>query len=258
MFNKNLLKFKTKLFKNYINGFSTKQNESDPYKDYQSKIILMNQLIYTPFYISTLMLTGVIPYQVPDIVELSRFSIRCIPLTLSITYGLNLTHLHKNFVDRIFRNRDEADTRDLYKKALKCAIPMCLSFLSSQVLLGSSFLTIGKLNLCFMGMISSCVYNVYLTDSNLLNERLLYIDLLYLILNAIMLGLLYLYVRESISKGVNPFKRLNDENRIEELSDIYELKEKDSDILLKENDQLLEMGDKEFQEYIDLLENESK
>jgi HAMP domain-containing protein len=249
-FNKKVLNVNIFRFTN----LTASQKEIQNSKDYHFKMICLNTLLYTPFYISTLALNNFFPAIIADPVEVSRVALRSLNFALTISFGKNLTLFLTDFVDTA--NSENFDKKEFYKQIFVKSLPMVVSFLSTQVLLASNVLTVNVLNTCFTGILVWFLLNFLQVNND--TKKLYKIEFVYLLINLLFASLFYFYIWKNVTQGVNPFKIIGDNFRMENLKGRTDIIEMDKQALENENELIMEMSDKELLDYIYLLEEESK
>jgi hypothetical protein len=205
-------------------------------------------MINSPFYISTIAL-GI---YTPNSIDAVRLTSRCLIYSQAILSGSNVTKSISKYKDEI----QDPKPLDFGKNMALSVTPTLTTFAFSHYLINSSVLTLSMLNFGISGIISSQILNLIITrklgDTSNINTIACLINIVFVIL-------FYIFVYEKIKAGVNPFKRKNDPNRLEDLLNIEKLKEEDIKMLDEDNAFFFEtLTEEQYQEVAEMFNKELK
>lgn len=228
-----------------MNSFNTKITQTN--KDNKLTDNAFNILIHSPFYIGTLALemNGI------NYIDISRLTIRTLIYSQTVLSGVNLATSFTKYEKEI----EITEPRQLYKNIALSILPSLTTFVSAHYLINSSILTLSMLNISSLGIIFSQLMHLYFTKKLGNNSNILYISFL---LNLLFGLIFYIYLYKKIKAGINPFKRINDEYRMEDLKDVFYLKDEDMKHLNEENSFFFEnLSEEEFEQIAEIFNREN-
>jgi hypothetical protein len=203
--------------------------------------------VHTPFYLSVIALG----FNSFNYIDISRLTIRGLIYSQAILSGSNVA----NSITKYQKEIDNTTPKEFGRNMIMSLAPCFTTFAFTHYLINSSVLTVSMLNFSLVGIISSQAFNLYITRKLGDDSRINYITF---IINMIFILIFYIFVIQKIKAGINPFKRLNDEYRMEDLLDIENIKEDDMKLLDEENAFFFEnLTEEEFQKVAEIFNKEN-
>jgi hypothetical protein len=229
------------VFLTSVNYFSTVQNKTrikftQPLIEDLDKEIKINypilafySLLHAPFY----MIAGIANFTHVD-VDYIRMGIRSISFIQSLISGINMSIIFKNAETMIIKDINSIDIetiveneRQKIKKLFPLsALPIFISYISSQYLINATILTTQTVTFSFLGFFVSNLLNLWIMKKLIGTSTSFFkTNFIFFILNLFFFYLMLIYLRR------NRIKRENDPNRIENLITRTELEEADFQML---------------------------
>ena len=229
-------------------------------------------MLHAPLYLISipLGLSGSLsPANFESLIDWARLGLRSVPIIQTILSGINITCFLNNLEDdlnnKINKNLDiDNDYVNLHQTNIDNSIylaltPGLINFLSSQVLLNSAIITNQILFFSFSGFIISNLIHLYVIYRKVNNSTVTFylkLNILFAFLNLFSFLLFLKFILSNKEKG---FKRVNDENRLENLSSKDQIANEDTKYLEDEIQNLYQVSTPELLIKIEeIYENENQ